>query len=99
MAHIEQELPWSGLIPLLTLRAHGLEIVEVRVPADAGIVGRSARQLLLPQGSLLVLVIDSDGSPHLPGPETVIRPDDILLAVTDIENEEGLRAALTSPAP
>ncbi|HEY7270157.1 MAG TPA: TrkA family potassium uptake protein [Dehalococcoidia bacterium] len=99
MAHIEQELPWSGLIPLLTLRTHGLEIVEVRVPPDAAIIGKSIRQLLLPQGSLLVLVIDASGSPHLPAGDTVIHNEDIVLAVTDIENEESLRSALTSPAP
>src|SRR4051812_12134900 len=32
MGHIEQELPWQGLIPLVTLQARGLEIVEIRVP-------------------------------------------------------------------
>ena len=35
MAHIEQELPWRGLIPLVTLRGRSLEIVEVRVPSEA----------------------------------------------------------------
>lgn len=97
MAHIEQELPWRGLIPLLTLRSHGLEIVEVRVPAEAAVVGRSLRQVLLPQGCLIMLVIDPDGTSHLPTADTLIRGEDILLAVTDIDNEEGLRAALTSP--
>jgi trk system potassium uptake protein TrkA len=99
MAHIEQELPWRGLIPLLMLRSHGLEIVEVRVPPDSHIVGQSVRQLLLPQGSLIILVIDPGGTPHIPTAESVIRPDDILIAVTNIDNEEGLRAALTSPGP
>lgn len=99
MAHIEQELPWRGLIPLLTLRRHGLEIVEVRIPPEAVVVGRNLRQVLLPQGCLVVLVIDSDGTPHLPSPETVIRAEDIVLAVTGIDTEEALRTALTSPAP
>jgi trk system potassium uptake protein TrkA len=94
LGHIEQELPWRGMIPLMTLQ--GIELVEVRVPREAGIVGRQVKQLLLPQGSLLSLVI-SDGTPRLPTPETVIRPDDILVAVTSIENEESLRNALISP--
>jgi trk system potassium uptake protein TrkA len=97
MGHIEQELPWRGLIPLLTLR--GLEIVEVRVPQEAWIVGRQVRQLLLPQGSLLCLVIGADGTPRLPAPDTTIHPDDILVAVTNIETEEALRNALTSSTP
>jgi trk system potassium uptake protein TrkA len=99
MSHIEQELPWRGLIHLLSLRSRGLELVEVRVPHDALIVGRQVRQLLLPQGSLLSLIIDADGTPRLPTPDTTVHADDILLAVTNIETEETLRNALTSASP
>ena len=96
LAHIEQELPWQGLIPLLTLRGRGLEIVEVRVPQGGLIVGRQVRDLLLPQGSLLCLVIDAEGTPRLPTPDTRIHADDVLVAVTNIETEEALRTALTA---
>ena len=99
MGHIEQELPWRGLIPLATLQTCGLEIVEVRVPDDAAIVDRQVKQLLLPQGSLLCLMIDADGSPRLPTPETTIHGADILVAVTGIESEDALRDALTSAVP
>jgi trk system potassium uptake protein TrkA len=99
MGHIEQELPWRGLIQLMALRQRGLELVEVRVPAEAIIVGKLVRQLLLPQGALLCLIIDADGAPRLPAPDTTIRADDILVAVTSIDSEEALRNALTSPAP
>jgi Trk K+ transport system NAD-binding subunit len=71
----------------------------VRVPQEAWIVGRQVRQLLLPQGSLLCLVIGADGTPRLPAPDTTIHPDDILVAVTNIEAEEALRNALTSSTP
>jgi trk system potassium uptake protein TrkA len=94
LGHIEQELPWRGMIPLMTLQ--GIELVEVRVPRDAVIVGKQVKQILLPQGSLINLVI-SDGIPRVPTPDTVIRQDDILVAVTSIENEESLRNALISP--
>jgi trk system potassium uptake protein TrkA len=94
LGHIEQELPWRGLIPLMTLTGLDLEIVEVRVPREALIVGKQVKQLLLPQGSLLCLVI-SEGTPRLPIPDTVIHAEDILLAVTSIESEEALRSALT----
>ena len=99
MAHIEQELPWQGLIPLITLRGHGLEIVEVRVPRDATIAGRQIRQLLLPPGALICLIIDEDGTPHLPQPDTTIDGGDILVAAVSIEVEEALRTALTQAAP
>jgi trk system potassium uptake protein len=94
MGHIEQELPWRGLIPLMTLGGLNLEIVEVRVPPGALTVGKQVKQLLLPQGSLLCLII-SEGTPRLPAPETTIHADDILVAVTNIEAEEALRDALT----
>jgi trk system potassium uptake protein TrkA len=96
LGHIEQELPWRGLIPLMTLTGLDLEIVEVRVPQEATIVGKQVKQLLLPQGSLLCLVI-SDGTPRLPAPDMVIHAEDILLAVSSIASEEALRSALTEP--
>ena len=99
LGHIEQELPWQGLIPLMTFRGRGLEIVEVRIPAEAMIVGRAVRNILLPQGALLCLVVDGEGTPRLPTPETMVHADDIVVAVTNVEGEEGLREALTSPRP
>jgi trk system potassium uptake protein TrkA len=98
MAHIEQELPWQGMIPLLMIQGRGLELVEIRVPPESAIIGRPLRNVLLPQGSLICLVIDSEGTPRLPAQDTVIKPDDILVAVSNIENEEGLRSALTAPS-
>lgn len=99
MGHIEQELPWQGLIPLLTLGGFNLEIVEVKVPRDASMVGKQVRQLLLPQGALICLIIDTQGTPRLPTPDTTIHTEDILVAITSIEAEESLRNALTSSAP
>src|SRR5688572_30252067 len=48
LGHIEQELPWRGMIPLMTLQ--GIELVEVRVPREAYIVGKQVKQLLLQIG-------------------------------------------------
>jgi trk system potassium uptake protein TrkA len=97
MAHIEQELPWRGLIPLVTLRGRSLEVVEVRVPSEARIVGHKVSDALLPQGSLICLIIDPEGNPRVPSGETSVHADDIVLAVTNVESEEALRNALTSP--
>jgi trk system potassium uptake protein TrkA len=97
MGHIEQELPWRGLIPLVTLRGRSLEVVEVRVPSEARIVGHRVSEALLPQGSLICLIIDPEGNPRVPAADTAIHADDIVLAVTNVESEESLRNALTSP--
>jgi len=97
LAQIEQELPTHPLIRLLTMKGGGLEIVEVRVPPASAVVGKRVRDILLPQESLIVLVIDLEGVPRVPSSDTVIRADDQIVAVTREENEDSLRAALISP--
>jgi trk system potassium uptake protein TrkA len=85
LAHIEQELPSHPLIPLMTLKG-GLEIVEIKIPPEAQVVGRPIKGILLPQQSLITLIVGAD---------TVIQAGDEVVAVTMLENEEGLRSALT----
>jgi len=97
MAHIEQELPTHPLIPLMTLKGGGLEIVEVRVPAESFVVGKPIRDILLPHHSLISLIIDTAGHPRIPTSETVIHAGDEVVAVTMRESEATLRMALTSP--
>ena len=94
LSHIEQELPSHPLIPLMTLKGGGLEIVEIKIPSEAPVVGRRIREILLPQQSLIALVISSDGQPRLPTPDTVIQAGDEVVVVTMLESEEGLRSAL-----
>ncbi len=96
MAHIEQELPTHPLISLMTLKGSGLEIVEVKVPAESSVVGKPIRDLLLPHQSLISLIIDAEGHPRVPTAETVIHAGDELVAVTMLESEAALRTALTS---
>ena len=83
----------------LDLRGGGFEIVEVKVPSEAAVVGQRLRDVLLPQQSLISLVIDTDGVPRVPTSDTVIEADDELIAVTKMENEGKLRSILTSSDP
>jgi trk system potassium uptake protein TrkA len=99
LAHIEQELPSHPLIPLMTLKG-GLEIVEIKIPPEAQVVGRPIKGILLPQQSLITLIVGSDGQPRLPTNDTIIQAGDEVVAVTALENEEGLRSALIgTPTP
>lgn len=97
LSHIEQELPAHPLIPLLQLKGGSLEIVEVKVPPHSAVVGKKIRELLLPQQSLVSLIIDEDGVPRVPTNETVIRAGDEVVVVTRRENEDALRSVLTAP--
>lgn len=98
MSHIEQELPTHPLISLLTLR-HGFEIVEVKVPEDAAVVGRPLQEVQLPQQSLIWGIVDTEGNPKAAAADTVLHAGDEVVAVTLQESEEALRAALSAPTP
>ena len=98
LAQIEQELPTHPLIPLLTLKGGGLEIVEVKVPENSAVVGKRISDILLPQQSLIALIVDEDGVPRVPKSDTVVRAGDELMAVTRTENEDALRSVLTASA-
>ncbi len=98
LSRIEQELPTHQLIPLLTLKGGGLEIVEIKVPESSAVVGKRIADILLPQQSLIALIVDEDGDPRVPKSDTVLRAGDEVVAVTRRENEDALRAVLTASA-
>jgi Trk K+ transport system NAD-binding subunit len=77
-----------------------LEIVEIKIPPEAQAVGRPIKGILLPQQSLIALIVGPDGQPRLPTNDTIIQAGDEVVAVTALENEEGLRSALIgTPTP
>ena len=92
---IEKEVPTHPLTHLLTLSDKGLGIVEVRIPPEATAIGKLVKELSLPAGSKLALVIPKDRKPRMPTPSTVLREGDQIIALTTPESEEALRTALT----
>jgi trk system potassium uptake protein TrkA len=94
LAQIEQELPTHALIPLLQLKS-GLELVGVKVPQSASVIGKRVKDLMLPHGSLLVLMVGKDGTPRMVSGDTTVNAEDEIVAITDADNEEALRTILT----
>lgn len=94
LENIEAEVPTHPLIHLLTIRDKGLEIVEVKIPPDSTTVGKPVKELSLPQGSRLALIIPKEHKPRVPTSDTILRDGDRVIAVTTPESEEELRAAL-----
>ncbi|MBA7632202.1 Trk system potassium uptake protein TrkA [subsurface metagenome] len=92
---IEKEVPTHPLTHLLTLSDKGLGIVEVRIPPTSTSVGKSIKELSLPKGSKLALIIPKDRKPRMPTSSTALREGDQIIALTTPESEEALRAALT----
>ncbi|TET67548.1 MAG: TrkA family potassium uptake protein [Dehalococcoidia bacterium] len=92
---IEKEVPTHPLTHLLTLSDKGLEIVEVRIPSNSAIIGKLVKEIPLPEGSKLALVIPRDRKPRIPTTSTVIREGDQVIALTTPELEAELRTVLT----
>jgi len=91
---IERELPTHPLTHLLTIEEKGQVIVDVKISPESAKVGKTMKELSLPKESKLVLVIPHEGSAHVPSANTILRAGDQIIALTNPESEEALRAAL-----
>ena len=91
---IEEEVPTHPLTHLLAIREEGLEIVDVRISLDSTTVGKSVKELSLPAGSELVLIIPKELKPYVPTADAILKAGDRIIALTAPESEEALRAAL-----
>jgi trk system potassium uptake protein TrkA len=94
LEHIEQRVPTHPLTHLLTIKELGLELVEVKIPANSSTVGRAIRDIQLPEGTTLAVIIGAKHKPSLPAPNTILEAEDQVIAVTPPEHEGALRTAL-----
>ena len=94
LEHIEEEVPTHPLTHLLEIRDKGLEIVEVKIPPESTAVGKPVKELSLPPGSVLSLIIRKARKPIVPAASTILQAEDHVIAVTPPESEEALRTAL-----
>ncbi len=94
LEHIEEEVPTHPLTHLLTIRDKGLEIVEVKIPPGSPTVGKQIRELSLPPGSTLSLLIRDQEKPRVPRADTTLQAGDRIIAVTPPESEEALQTVL-----
>jgi trk system potassium uptake protein TrkA len=87
---IEAELPSSRFVPLMTLKSAGLEIIEVHLPAEAPVVGKTLGSINLPRSCNLALII-REKQFLTPSAETVLLPHDYVFALINREGEDALR--------
>jgi len=92
---IEMELPLHRLHRLLHLKKSDLDLVEIQLPDRSPAIGRPLKEILLPQGSLIILLVDTEGTPRLPTSESVLRGGDEVIAITRGDTEDALRTVLT----
>jgi trk system potassium uptake protein TrkA len=94
LEYIGAEMPTHPLSHLFSLRERGLEVVEVKIPASATTNGKPLRDINLPPGSFLTLIIRKETNPVVPSSNVVLQADDQIIAVTTAEAEKALRSAL-----
>jgi len=92
---IEKELPTHPLTHLMNIQDQGLELVDVKIPLDAITVGKTVKEINLPENCVLSLIIRKTRKPVIPTGSTVIDAEDQIIAVTPPQSEEDLRTALT----
>jgi trk system potassium uptake protein len=94
MEYIQQEVPTHILTHLLTIRDRGMELVDVKIPADSKSLGKKIKDITLPSGSVLTLVIRRDQKPILASQDVVLQNGDQIIALTSSDTEEQLQKAL-----
>jgi trk system potassium uptake protein len=90
---IEQEIPTTPFVNLLTLRGIGMEIVDLYMADDCPWVGKRIGDLALPSDTVLSLLIH-DGNRSFPTGDTVLAPGDRLIGLTSMDSEARLHAML-----
>jgi trk system potassium uptake protein len=90
---IEHEIPVHELLHLAELEGGELEIVEAQLDANSPVVGRELRDVQLPEGSAIAVLLRDDRAVPT-RPETRLLSGDRVLAVTSSEREKELRGLL-----
>ncbi len=90
---IEAEIPGSTFVTLMTLKRAGLEIMEIRIPPNSPIVGKTLSAIKLPRSGNIALII-RDKEFIVPNAETKILANDEVYALVSREGEDALRSAL-----
>ena len=96
LAQIEADLPAHSFIPLLQLRASGLEVVDLHVQPRSRAAGVALRDLELPGDAVISLVVTGDQS-RVPDGDTVLEAGDEIIAVIQQASEPAMRELVRSP--
>ena len=92
---IEQSIPESSFVHLLSLRHSDLAIIEAKIAESSVVAHQAIGEIQLPVDSVIVAI---SRGPHLilPTPGAEILPGDEVIAVTHREQEDELRRLLVA---
>ena len=98
LSHIEEELPAHSLVHFMAIRGSNREVVGIRIPPDAAVVGQVLGEVSIPDDSLISFILKKDGTLLVPDSKVVLGSEDEVVVITTEEGEEALREALTGAA-
>lgn len=93
LAVIEHDIPIHDLLHLAELEGGEVQIVEAQLDADSPVVGQEVRELDLPEGSLIAVLIRDERAIAVRA-DTRLVTGDKLLVITSPEREVELRSLL-----
>ncbi len=93
LAQIERAIPTHSLVHLMTLREVGAAIIEARVPDGSPAIGKTLKELDLPDDFVMPLIIRG-GKGIVPHGNTTLNRGDDVVAVTTLEHEHVLEQVL-----
>ena len=95
LGRIEEGLSHRGLVHLMPVSdMDGKSVVSFKIPSRFGSKGRRIRDISLPDGTIVPLVISREGEASIPTDSTVIREGDEVIVVATAQAEEHLRDLL-----
>lgn len=95
LSRIEEELPRNPLVHIMGVKGSNREVVSVRIPPDAEVIGRSLGEISVPSDSIISCILKRDGTLHAPDADIVLQSEDEVVIITTLEQEEALREVLT----
>lgn len=95
LSHIEEELPAHPLVHLMAIKGSNREVVGIRIPPDAVVVGQALGNVPIPGGSIVSFIVKRDGTLLVSNAEAVLGSGDEIVVITTVEGEEALRETLT----
>ena len=95
VSSVAASLPAHPLVDLMLISERGLKIVAVTIPAGGTAAGKPLRDVPIPYGSNIVLIIGEAGPPETPTPDTVLAGETLTIAFCPVDATNDLWEALT----
>ena len=95
LANVAGALPAHPLVRLMPVMGRSQEIVGIKIPGGGAVVGKPLREVSIPYGAQVTLIIASDGRTEVPTADTVLESEDELIAVSPLESTQTLWETLT----